>query len=229
MFLKLFQRKWAELWLRFGGVNPTGRIAYRIASWAAPPYKARGYLAHLHPRGYISPNALIHHNNLDFDEHVFIGDRVVIYQTNKGGPVKIGKKSKIHLGTIIETGEGGSLTIGADTHIQPRCQFSAYLGSILIGSGVQIAPYCAFYPYNHSFYSDKEIKAQPLQTKGDIIVDDDALLGVGVIVTDNVRIGKGAVIGAGSVVTRDIPDGYIAAGNPAHIIHKREEIINPND
>jgi acetyltransferase-like isoleucine patch superfamily enzyme len=223
MPFKIFQKKWAQFWLQFGGVNPTGRIANRLASWTAPPYKARGYLAYLHPKGYISPSAYIHHNNLDIDAHVFIGERVIIYRARNGGAVKIGKKSKIHLGTIIETGEGGSLTIGEDTHIQPRCQFSAYLGSISIGSGVQIAPYCALYPYNHSFYSDKEIKSQPLQTKGDIIIGDDALLGVRVIVTDNVRIGKGAVIGAGSVVTKDVPDGHIAAGNPARIIKLRNK------
>lgn len=223
MFLKIFQRKWAEYWLKFGNVNPTGRIAYRIASWAAPPYKARGYLANLHPRGYISPSASIFHNNLDFDEHVFIGDRVVIYQAKKGGPVKIGKGSKIHLDTIIETGDGGSLTIGNDTHIQPRCQFSAYMGSIKIGAGVQIAPYCAFYPYHHGFAPQKPIKGQPLYSKGGIVICEDAWLGVGVIVMDNVRIGKSAVIGAGAVVTRDIPDDAIAAGVPARNLGSRSE------
>ncbi len=221
MILKIFQKKWAKFWLQFGGLSPTRRLATRIASWAAPPYKARGYLAYLHPKGYISPSASIHHNKLDFDAHVFIGDRVVIYQAKNGGAVKIGKGSKIHLDTIIETGYGGSLIIGSDTHIQPRCQFSAYMGSIKIGSGVQIAPYCAFYPYNHGLTPNKPIKGQPLKSKGDIIVDDDAWLGVGVIVMDNVRIGKGTVVGAGSVVTQDIPDEAIAAGTPERILRKR--------
>jgi len=45
------------------------------------------------------------------------------------------------------------------------------------------------------------IRKQPVKTKGGIVIGDDAWLGVGVIVLDGVKIGKGAVIGAGSVVT----------------------------
>ena len=62
------------------------------------------------------------------------------------------------------------------------------------------------------------------QSGGDIVIDDDALLGVAVIVLDKVRIGKGAVIGAGSVVTRDVPDGAIATGVPARVVKMRSEL-----
>jgi acetyltransferase-like isoleucine patch superfamily enzyme len=95
---------------------------------------------------------------------------------------------------------------------------SAYKGSIIIGRGVEIAPNCAFYPYNHGIEPGEPISRQPLQTKGDIIIGDNAWLGFGVIVLDNVKIGKGSVIGAGSVVTHDIPDGSIAVGVPARVI-----------
>jgi acetyltransferase-like isoleucine patch superfamily enzyme len=215
------QKTWARFWMQFSGRSPLGRIATRLAGWMAPPYKGRGYLARLTPAGYISPSASIYHDGLNLGENVFIGDRVVIYQAKDGGVVSIGKGSKIHLGTIIETGRGGSLTVGADSHIQPRCQFSAYVGSIVIGDGVQIAPYCAFYPYNHQFALHKPIKGQPLKSQGDIVIDDDAWLGVGVTVMDNVHIGRGAVVGAGSVVTQNIPDEVIAAGTPARILRKR--------
>jgi acetyltransferase-like isoleucine patch superfamily enzyme len=217
-------RKWAKFWMRYSGINASGRLATRLATWFAPPYKARTYLSRLNTRGYISPDASIHHEHLHLDNNVFIGDRVVIFRAKNGGPVKIGKASHIHRDSIIETGQGGSLLIGADTHIQPRCQFSAYVGSIIVGSGVQIAPNCAFYPYNHGFAPDELIKNQPLQTKGGIIIDDDAWLSVGVIVLDGVRIGKGAVVGAGSVVTRDIPDSAIVAGVPARVVKMRSEL-----
>ncbi len=218
------QKRWAKFWMQFSGLSPFGRIATRLAGWMAPPYKGRGYLARLHFAGYISPSASIYHDQLKLGENVFVGDQVVIYQAKNGGAVNIGKGSKIHLGTIIETGRRGSLTIGSDSHIQPRCQFSAYVGSIIIGDGVQIAPYCAFYPYNHEFAPGKPIKGQPLQSKGDIVIDDDAWLGINVLVMDNVRIGKGAVIGAGSIVTRDIPAGTIAAGTPARILKNRNQL-----
>lgn len=49
-------------------------------------------------------------------------------------------------------------------------------------------------------------------------------MGVGVIVLSGVRIGKGAVVGAGSVVTQDVPDGTIAAGIPARVVKIRKHI-----
>ena len=104
---------------------------------------------------------------------------------------------------------------------------SAYKGSVHIGCDVQIAPSCAFYPYDHGILPGELIRRQPLQTHGGITIDDDAWLGVGVIVLDGVRIGKGAVIGAGSVVTRDIPDGAIAVGVPAKVLKGRSELHRP--
>jgi len=195
-----------------------GRFVTQLATLFSPPYKARTYLARLNSSGYISPKATIFHNNLHLGKNVFVGESVIIYQSKGSGTVTIGDRSYLHRETIIETGFDGNLNIKADTHIQPRCQFSAYLGSIIIGSGVQIAPSCAFYPYNHSLASDKPIENQSLQSKGGIFIDDNAWLGFGVIVLDGAKIGKGAVIGAGSVVNQDIPEGAIAAGVPARVL-----------
>ena len=61
-------------------------------------------------------------------------------------------------------------------------------------------------------------------SRGGIHISDDAWIGVGVIVLDGVRIGKGAVIGAGSVVTRDVPDNTIVAGVPAKVIRMRNDM-----
>ena len=72
--------------------------------------------------------------------------------------------------------------------------------------------------------ANEPIRSQPLQTKGGIVIEDDVWLGFGVIVLDGVRIGKGAVIGAGSVVTKDIPEGAIAAGIPARVIKMRSDL-----
>ena len=125
---------------------------------------------------------------------------------------------------IIETVEGGSLFIGADTAIQPRCHFTTAVAPIHIGKDVQIAPQCAFYSYDHGIAPGQLIRDQPLQSKGPIIIEDDVWLGFGVIVLSGVRIGKGAVIGAGSVVTCDVPDGAVAAGSPARVVKMRDEL-----
>ena len=219
-----YQKKWARFWMRHADLSRSGRIASYMATWFAPPYKARTYLARLTDKGFVSPNAAIHHKNLEISQNVYIGDRVIIYQADKGGFVKIGERTHLHQETIIETGAGGGIRIGSDTHIQPRCQFSAYKGNIEIGSDVQIAPFCAFYPYNHEFLSDKPIRQQTLTTKGGIVIEDDAWLGVRTIVLDGVRIGKGTVIAAGSVVSHDIPDHSIAVGTPARVIKTRKDM-----
>jgi acetyltransferase-like isoleucine patch superfamily enzyme len=217
------QYSWERFWMRFAGISPLGRAATWFATWFSPTYFGRHHLCRMYPKGYISPNACIHHADFSFGSHIFIDDKVIIFQTDQGGPVKIADTVSIHRDCIIQTGKGGSLTIGADTHIQPRCIFSAYISPIIIGSGVQIAPNCSFYPYDHGFAPGEPIAKQPLRSKGGIVIEDDVWLGVSVSVLDGVRIGRGAVIGAGSIVTHDIPAGAIAAGVPARVLRKRHE------
>jgi acetyltransferase-like isoleucine patch superfamily enzyme len=224
MIPRHIQKKWARFWMRYAGTDTPGRTACFFAAWFSPPYKSRSYLARLTKNSFIEPSAVIHHNNLHLNENVFIGDRVAIFKNKKGGNVTIGKGTHIHRDSIIETGFGGTLRIGENTHIQPRCQFSAYKGNIEIGSNVQIAPNCAFYPYDHGYKPEMAIEDQPLHTKGGILIEDGAWIGVSVVVLDGVRIGKGAVIGAGSVVKHDIPSGAVAAGVPAKILLMRDEL-----
>ncbi|OKH21033.1 transferase [Chroogloeocystis siderophila 5.2 s.c.1] len=207
--------------MQFAGLNYLGRLATWIATWFAPPYYARRRLARFNTKGYIAPSATIYHSQLQLGKHIFIGDRVTIFEDKNSGCVDLAERVHLYGDTCIQTGEGGSLKIGSDTHIQPRCQISAYKAPIQIGRGVQIAPNCAFYPYDHGIASGELISKQPLQTKGGIVVEDHAWLGFGVIVLDGVRIGKGAVVGAGAVVTQDIPDDAIAVGVPARVIGMR--------
>lgn len=212
---------WMWFWMRGAGLGYLGRINMAIATWLAPPYYARRCLARYHPQGYIAPGATIYHQLLQLGKNVFIGDRVTIFQDRDGGEVVLGDGVHLYGDTYIQTGDAGTVVIGSDTHIQPRCQFSSYKAPISIGRKVQIAPDCAFYPYAHGIEPDRPIKDQPLTTKGGIVIEDDVWLGYRAIVLDGVRIGRGAVIGAGSVVTQNIPAGAIAAGIPARVITMR--------
>jgi acetyltransferase-like isoleucine patch superfamily enzyme len=221
----VFSAAWTFSWMQFAGLRYFGRIATCLATWFAPPYKDRRRLACYNSKGYIAPSATIYRANLQLGANIFIGDRVVIFQNTNGGSVELAERVHLYSDICIEIGDGGSLRIGPDTHIQPRCQFSAYKGPIQIGRSVQIAPNCAFYPYGHSVAPGELIKNQPLQTKGGIIIDDDAWLGFGVVVLDGVRIGKGAVVGAGAVVTCDVPDGAIAVGVPARVVNMRTNLV----
>jgi acetyltransferase-like isoleucine patch superfamily enzyme len=221
-------RSWQRFWMRFAGYNGFGRLAGWLATFGTPPYYGRICLSKSTRKGYISPKAVIHHPLLRTGRNIFIDDGVLIYLDHKGGPVKLGDEVQLFRDTIIQTGQDGSVKIGAHTHLQPRCQLSAYKAPIEIGERVDIAPYCAFYPYSHGMLEGEPVYRQPLQSKGGITIEDEVWLGVGVIVLDGVRIGKGAVVGAGAVVTKDLPENSISSGVPARVIRMRSGVKNEN-
>ncbi|MBL4851938.1 MAG: acyltransferase [Gammaproteobacteria bacterium] len=208
--------------MRFAGYGVIGRGAMSMAGWFYPPYKARHDLARMSEIGYISPSVCIHARNITLGKNIFLGDGVTIFNRGSSESVTLGNEVAINKDTILESGKGGHIFIGDRTTIQPRCQLSAYVGTIRIGADVQIALNCAFYPYNHGMSLDKTMKEQPLFSQGGIDIGDDVWLGVGVVVLDGVHIGQGAIIGAGSVVNKNIPAGVLAAGVPARIIKERE-------
>ncbi|MGI0013752.1 MAG: acyltransferase [Nitrososphaera sp.] len=202
-------------------------MATFLATWFAPPHKARTYLATMTPRGYVAPNAVTYHKKLKLGLNVFIDDRVVIFQRKRGGFIELGDQVYVFRDTIMETGEGACLTIGAGSSIHPRCSLHANVASIHIGCGVLIGPNSAIYSYDHAFGPDENIRTQPLTTKGDVYIGDDSWLGFGVIVLSGVRIGRGVVIGAGSVVTHDIPEDSVAVGVPARVVKTRCDVEIP--
>ncbi|MCP4417269.1 MAG: acyltransferase [Chloroflexi bacterium] len=207
--------------MRFAGFSHFGHLATRLAVWMAPPHKSQVRLAKMNPKGFIAPSAKIFHSTLHLGKHVYLGDRVLIYEGHNSGPVHIGDRVTFLRDTVIETGEEGSLSIGSDTYIHPRCQLNAYKAQIQIGQGVMLAANCALYSHNHGMAKGQSMQEQPLETKGPIIVEDHCWLGTGVVVMGGVHIGQGAVIGAGSVVINDIPEMAIAVGVPARVIKMR--------
>lgn len=90
--------------------------------------------------------------------------------------------------------------------------------SVHIGNHVFIAPNCAFYTAGHPL--DICRRNAGLEYAKPIVVQDHVWIGGNVVVLPGVTIGTGAVIGAGSVVTHDVPAGMLAAGNPCRVIRK---------
>jgi maltose O-acetyltransferase len=62
-----------------------------------------------------------------------------------------------------------------------------------------------------------------------IKIEDNAFIGARVLIMPGVKIGKNAIVAAGSVVTKSVPDGYIVAGNPAKMISKTKEYIEKHE
>lgn len=219
-----FEARWTLFWLRIGGLSRLGRVAFWLAGLATPPYKGRAVLARKTPRGYIAPSAVVHCRDLRCGANLFVGERVTIYQGREGGAVTLGDRVHLHQDTILEIGKGGSISIGVDTNIQARCQLSAYAAAISIGAGVQIGPGCGFFPYNHGTEAGTPMREQPLSTRGPIQIEDDVWLGSGVVVLAGARIGRGAVVGANSVVSGTIPPAAIAVGMPARVVRFRAAV-----
>ncbi len=213
---------WSESWMRLARVPFLRRLATTLATLTAPPYFGRHRLAELTRHGYVAPSARLDHASLELGPHVFLGDRVVVYQHREGGTVRIRDHVYLNADVCIETGPGGAVTIGARTHVHPRCHLSSHVAPIQIGEDVQIAPSCAIYSFDHGTAANVLVRNQSLTTKGPVLIGDGVWLGYGAIVLSGVRIGEGAVIGAGAVVTTDIPSNVIAVGNPARVIRRRD-------
>ena len=221
MFSLKLKDLWPRIWMRYSGLNRLGRLASYIAAFGAAPSYGRVPLARFGSHGYISWSAIIHHQKLKIKKRCFIGDSVTIYQDNEGDEIVLSEGVHIHRNTILHTGRGGKINIGAETHIQPRCQVVSFNGPIKIGDRGEIAPHCAFYSYTHGVAPGLPVRGQPLESKGGITLGNDVWLGFGVIVIDGVHIGNDAIVGAGSVVTKDIPENSIAVGNPARVVKMR--------
>ena len=117
---------------------------------------------------------------------------------------------------------GKGLTIGDGTYIGPRCLLGAG-GGITIGQRATFGAGVHLLAENHEFRdAGRPIQDQGV-TRAGITIEDDVWIGNNVIVIDGVRVGKGAVIGAGAIVTKDVPAYAIAVGNPARITGSRIE------
>lgn len=112
---------------------------------------------------------------------------------------------------------GVGLTMGNHSSIGPY-GYVGCSGKVTIGNNVMFGPKCSLFAENHVF-SDTEstIKSQGVSQKG-ITVEDDCWIGSNVTILDGVTIGKGSVIGAGTLVTKDVPANSI-------IIDKRDKLV----
>ena len=112
-----------------------------------------------------------------------------------------------------------------------NCFFGEYnvirgQGGVHIGNNVYTGPMVQLVAVNHVYNNpDKPIREQGITAKG-ITIEDDVWLGANVTVVDGVTIGKGCIIGAGAVVTKDIPPYSIAVGTPAHPVKDRRQLDN---
>jgi acetyltransferase-like isoleucine patch superfamily enzyme len=95
-------------------------------------------------------------------------------------------------------------------------------GLIRIGNNVMISPRVSLYAENHVIAGiNIPMKEQGVIQKG-IVIEDDCWIAANSIILDGVTVGRGSVVAAGAVVTRDVPPYSVVAGVPATIIKSRK-------
>lgn len=120
--------------------------------------------------------------------------------------------------SIAKIDKEPQLIIQNDVWIGPFTQINC-IDEVKIGNNVMIAARCYIGDAEHSFSNiSMSISQQKIVSKGPISIGDDSWIGIGSTILPNVKIGKHCVIGANSVVTKDIPDYSVAVGNPAKVI-----------
>lgn len=149
---------------------------------------------------------------------IHFGDNVHISGFSR---ISIGDKTNFMAGSYLYANDGGKLTIGKRGSFNHNIHFGAAFGEITIGDNVLIGPNVVLRAADHVF----EDSATPIKDQGHqggkISIGSDVWLAANVVVTSGVSIGDGVVVGAGSVVTEDLPEMSVCVGVPAKPIKSR--------
>ena len=134
---------------------------------------------------------------------------------NKNSFIRIGERSKLKHGVILKT-YNGYIDIGDRVTIGEYSIIAGH-GGVSIGDYTIIAGLCYISAQNHIHESNIPFRFQGETAKG-IHIDTNVWIGGRVTITDGVHIGRNSVIGAGSVVTKDVPNNSIVVGVPGKVI-----------
>jgi len=152
------------------------------------------------------------------DGMVFLGPRLQL-QVGRHGEISLGRFVWVGAGTKVRCHEG-VVEIGAKTVIGQEVTISAYQ-RVRIGEQCVIADRAMFIDFDHVVVDpETPIRLQGIY-KRDVVVGSNVWIGYGAQILRGVTVGDNAVIGASSVVTRDIPANAVVAGTPARVVRMR--------
>ena len=143
--------------------------------------------------------------------------------------IKLSRNAEIWENAVIRA-YSSEVAIGENSQVGPQTILLSGDYGIKIGDNVMVGPHCVFAAGVHE-YRDLTVPMRMAGSfsNGPIIVEDDVWIGANCTITDNVRISKGAIIGANSVVNKNVNAYDIVAGNPAKKIRSRIEKENENN
>jgi len=141
---------------------------------------------------------------------------IIIYNNVTFSNVEFKGKAKIE--PYCRLSGDPKIIIGDNFYINANCHL---LGEIKIGNDVMIGPQTIIWGRDHGMKKNELMRLQP-HVKKPIVIEDDVWIGANVTILKGVKISKGAVVGAGSVVIKDVPEYAVVVGNPAKVVRHRE-------
>ncbi len=159
--------------------------------------------------------------NIYLGDRVSIGEYCVLSANKEKQSLKIGSDTAIHAFCMVRA-KAGFIHIGNECSLNPYSIIYGGQGGVKIGNYVRIATHTVIVAAQHLFQRlDVPICYQGGESKG-IIIEDDVWIGANCTILDGVKIGKGSIIAAGAVVTKDVMPYSIMTGVPAKLIKIRQ-------
>ncbi len=171
---------------------------------------------------YIRLKTILHtfkYKNMSCGKNVTVEGPIEVMNT---GTLEVGDNTVIRRWTCFRPW-CGYIKIGKNCTVNSFCHFSGN-GGIEIGNNVLIATQCMLVSANHNFDDMDKLISEQGETREKIIIEDNCWLGAGVKVLAGVTIHSGSIIGAGTVVTKDVPMNSVVVGVPGKIIKKRTDL-----
>lgn len=159
---------------------------------------------------------LMEMETVEIGENCFISPLAHIF-AEPGRKIVIGDNSFIAADCTLH----GPLEIGSEVAINHHCILDGGRAGIKLHDQVRIAAYCHLYAFDHGVALEQPIYQQAVRSQG-IEIERDVWLGAHVGIKDGVKIAQQAVVGMNSMVTKNIAEREIVAGNPARFIRFRE-------
>lgn len=156
-------------------------------------------------------------------EHVLLDDACFVARSARlfaepHRPIRLAARSAVAADAFLH----GPIELGAGASINAFAVLDGGKQGIVIGADTRIASHACVYAFDHGLAPGAPVRAQPVRSLG-IRIGQDVWIGAQSCITDGVSVGDHAVVGAGSVVTRDVEPFAIVAGVPARAIGDRRQ------
>jgi acetyltransferase-like isoleucine patch superfamily enzyme len=197
-----------------------GKLKHLLLNWLTKIPFLEGFIElRARHRGIFQIRQMNPECKIDLDNYIVFGDENNEFRCGKF--TSIGPYNVIFVSGKDINDKPAKFMLGPYSTIGEQNNIRAAGGSIIIGSHCRISQQVSIISSDHGIKKSALIREQGWFSKGDIVIGDDVWIGCSSQILAGIRIGKGAVIAAGSLVNKDVPEYAIVAGVPAKVIKYR--------